>query len=166
MRAMAKPEPKKRQLKYNDFDEMMADVNSLLENGYVSNGNWTLAQACGHISDWMRFPMDGYPNPPFFMKAIFWVMKVTVGPGMKRKILAEGFKGGMPTAPETVPKPDAMSDQDAVAELQTTVDRVKAYNGELIPSPLFGPQDKELHTKVSLLHAEHHFGYLEPKQSP
>jgi hypothetical protein len=158
-----KTEPKKRQLKYQNFDEMMADVNSLLGNGYVSNGNWTLAQACGHVSDWMRFPIDGYPTPPLFMRVIFWIMKVTAGPGMKRKILAEGFKGGLPTAPETVPKPNAMSDRQAVDQLQKTVDRVLAYDGELLPSPLFGKTDKETHIKVSLLHAEHHFGYLEPK---
>lgn len=160
---MAKPEPKKRQLTYNSFDEMMADVNLLLDHGYISNGNWTLAQACGHVADWMRFPLDGYPTPPFFMRVIFWMMKVTVGPGMKKKILAEGFKGGMPTAPETVPKPDALSDQQAVEQLQQTVDRVRAYNGVLLPSPLFGESDKATHEKVSLLHAAHHFGYLEPK---
>lgn len=161
---MAKPEPKKRPLSFNSFEEMMADVHSLIEHGYVSNGNWTLAQTCGHLSDWMRFPLDGFPVPPLPMRIIFWVMKKTVGPGMKRKILAEGFKGGMPTAPETVPQPDAMTDQQAAKLLQETIDRVQAYNGELHPSPFFGPIDHETHVKVSLLHANHHLGYLEPKQ--
>jgi len=97
------------------------------------------------------------------MKVIFWFIRVTIGSGMKRKILSEGFKSGMPTAPQTVPDPDVMSDREAVAQLQRTVDRVMAYDGELLPSPLFGKTDKETHIKVSLLHAEHHFGYLEPK---
>lgn len=159
---MAKPEPKKRDLSFDDFDAMIGEVQSLLNSGYVSHGNWTLAQACGHVSDWMRFPMDGFPTAPLPMRAIFWVMKKTIGPGMKRKIMAEGFKGGMPTAPETVPKSDAMTDSQAVAQLQETVDRVKSFSGELIPSPLFGPMDHETHVKVSLLHAAHHLGYLEP----
>jgi hypothetical protein len=160
---MARPEPKKRQLKYNDFDEMMADVNSLLLDGYISNGNWTLAQACGHVSEWMRFPIDGFPTPPLYLRIIFWFIRVTIGSGMKQKILSDGFADGMPTAPETVPKADAMSDREAVAQLQRTADRVMAYDGELMPSPLFGKMDKQTHIKVSLLHAEHHFSYLEPQ---
>jgi hypothetical protein len=161
---MSKPDEKKRQLKFNDFDEMMAEVRSLQEKGYISNGNWNLSQACGHISDWMRFPLDGFPVPPLPIKAIMWMMKVTVGPGMRRKILSNGFTGGMMTAPETVPKPDAATDQEAADKLQTVIDRVKNFEGELQPSPLFGPMDHETHVKVSLLHAEHHLGYLEPKE--
>ena len=91
-----------------------------MENGYVSNGNWTLGQACSHIADWMRFPLDGFPNPPWPIRAMMWVMKHTVGPGMKRKILAEGFQGGMPTAPETVPAPGDMTDRQGVEKLQET----------------------------------------------
>lgn len=141
----------------------MADVHALQDAGYVSNGNWTLGQACGHLADWVRFPMDGFPKAPLPIKAMMWVMKHTIGPGMKRKIMSEGFKGGMMMVPETVPKPDQMTDQQGVNKLQETVNRVMAYQGELQPSPLFGPMDKETLIKVSLLHAELHLGYLEPK---
>lgn len=160
---MPKPEPKKRQLKFNDFDEMMAEVNMLLEHGYVSQRNWNLSQACGHLSDWIRFPMDGFPVPPLPIKVIMWLMKVTVAPSMARKILANGFSGGMMTAPETVPAPDAATDSEAVKQLQSVVDRAKTFDGELHPSPLFGPTNREKYVKVNLLHAEHHLGYLEPK---
>ena len=69
----------------------------------------------------------------------------------------------MPTAPETVPKPDEMTDGPGADKLQETVRRVVSYDGELNPSPFFGPMDKEMLIKVSLLHAEHHLGSLEPK---
>lgn len=160
---MAKTEPKKRQLKFDNLDEMMAEVRSLNENGYVSNGNWTLGQTCGHIANWMMYPLDGFPVPPLPIRMIFWVMKKTVVPGMKRKILAEGFKGGMMTAPESVPKQDKMSDQQGVDQLKAAVDRVNNHQGEFHASPLFGEMDKPMHIKVTLLHAEHHLGYLEPK---
>ncbi|MCA9229302.1 MAG: DUF1569 domain-containing protein [Planctomycetales bacterium] len=160
---MATNEPKKRQLAFKNYEEMMVEVHALIASGYICNGNWTLSQACGHIADWMRFPIDGFPNPPLLMRMIFWVMKHTVGPGMRRKILAEGFRGGMPTAPDTVPKPDAMTDSEAAELLQQTIDRVKAHEGPFFPSPLFGATDRESLEKVSLLHAAHHLGYLEPK---
>lgn len=82
---------------------------------------------------------------------------------MKRKILAEGFKGGMMTAPETVAKAEEVSDQQGIEKLQEIVDRLKDHNGDLYESPLFGPMDKAMAVKVSLLHAEHHFGYLQAK---
>ncbi len=160
---MAKSEPEKRALKFDNFDAMLAEVETLKNGGYTSNGNWTLGQACGHLADWMRFPMDGFPKPPLPMRAVFWMMKITVAPGMKRKILAEGFKGGLPTAPETVPDAKSFSDEEGIAQLREAVQRLSAWDKELIPSPLFGPMDKEMQTRVSLLHAEHHLGYLEPK---
>lgn len=160
---MAKPEPKKRKLKYANFDEMMADVRSLCDNGYISNGNWNLGQATNHVAEWMRFPMDGFPKPPLPIAMIMWVMKHTVGPGMKRKIFAEGFKGGMMTAPETVIEPDKISDTDGVEKLQQIADRLMAFEGAMASSPLFGKMDQDTAVKISLLHAEHHFGYLEPR---
>ena len=141
----------------------MSEVRSLHDSGYVSNGQWTLGQTCGHVANWMRYPLDGFPKPPLPMRAIFWIMKYTIAPGMKRKILAEGFKSGMPTAPDSVPRQDEMSDQQGVDQLQEVVDRVKSHTGDLNPSPLFGPMDKEMHETVTLLHAEHHLGFLEAK---
>ncbi len=159
---MAKTEPKKRSLKYANFDEMLADVSALASSGYVKNGKWSLAQACGHVAEWMRFPLDGFPKPPLFMRAVFGVMKITgVCRRMAAKINAEGFKGGMPTAPETVPADNA-TDAEGIAKLQKIVDRINQHSGPLHASPLFGEMDMAQHVKVSLLHAEHHFGYLKP----
>jgi len=160
---MAKPEPKKRELSFSSYEDMLAEAQSLLDKGYISHGNWSLAQVCGHLSDWMQFPLDGFPKSPLPMRMIFWVMKKTIGPGMKRKILTNGFKSGIPTAPETVPKPDAMTDQQAVELFRKTVDRRQAYQGELLPSPFFGPLDRETQQRLGLLHAALHLGYLEPK---
>ncbi len=159
---MAKPEPKKRDLTFDQLDDIVVDTRRLL-SGYRRNGNWTLGQTCSHIADWMQFPLDGFPKPPLFMRVMFGIMKYTVAPGMKKKILRDGFKGGMPTAPETVPDADAMPDSQGVEKLEKIIARLKTFQGELHPSPLFGPVDSETHLKVSMLHAAHHLGYLEPE---
>lgn len=159
---MAKPE-KKRQPKYDELDAIIADASMLAERGYEQGGNWNLGQVCSHIADWMQFPIDGFPVPPLPIRMIFWVMKKTVAPGMKRKILAEGFKGGTMTAPDTVAKPDQFSDQQGVEKLREAISRLKAHQGDMHDSPLFGPMDKAMVVKVSLLHAEHHFAYLKAK---
>lgn len=157
---MSKPE--KRKLKFNHFDEMLADARLLYENGYSRRGNWTLGQATGHVALWMTYPLDGFPVAPIPVRMIMWLMKVTVGQSLKRKIFAEGFKPGMMTAPVSVPDAEKVSDQAGIEQLEEAIRRVTEHQGELNPSPLFGPMDKETLIKVSLLHAEHHFGYLEP----
>ena len=159
---MANKPVKKRRPKFVDLNEVLADVE-LLRAGYVSNGNWTLGQSCEHIANWMRYPMDGFPVPPIFLRPIFWVMKITMAERMKSKIMAEGFSPGMPTAPESVPNQDQITDADGIASLKKVIDRANSFSGVLIPSPLFGPMDKETLIKVTLLHAEHHLGFLEPK---
>ena len=160
---MAKKVPPVRQLKYANFEELLADVDSLSKNGYSSHGNWTLGQACGHVADWARFPMEGFPKPPLFMRAIFGTMKITgVAKRMANKILEDGFKPGMPTAPETVPGA-TFTDEEGVAKLHQTIEQLNTFSGQLQVSPLFGQMDMATHIKVSLLHGAHHFGYLEPK---
>ena len=158
---MAKPKIEKRPLKLSNLDEILAEVNRLQSNGYQSKGNWNLAQTCNHLADWMRFPMDGFPVPPAPIRFMMWIMNITVGGRMKRNILANGFSPGMPTAPETAIQAHAMTEQAAIEKLASTIQRVKDHSGDLKPSPLFGPMDKETLIKVSLLHAEHHLGYLE-----
>lgn len=152
----------KRSLKFSSFDEMFSEIDRLAGEGYVSRGNWNLAQTCTHIGNWMRYPVDGFPRPPIFLRPVFWLMKITIGQSMKRKILAEGFKPGVPTAPQSVPEADAASDQVAIDELRSTVDRIVNYSGSLHPSPLFGPMDMDTLKTVTLLHAEHHLGFLWP----
>jgi len=154
-----------REIEYASLSEMLADVESMLANGYVSHGNWSLGQASGHVAEWMSYPIDGFPKPPWFMRAIFGVMKATgMCQRMANKILAEGFKPGMPTAPDTVPDSEC-DDREGVAKLRRVVNQTEQFSGELHLSPLFGKIDMATHVRVSLLHAQHHFGYLKPNQS-
>ena len=160
---MAEDSSNRRDLSFKDVNEMLAEVRSLQSTGYESMGNWNLGQAASHIADWMRYPLDGFPKPPLVLRPIFWFVKVTMASGMKKKILAEGFKPGMPTAPQSVPSADAVSDEQGIAKLQESVDRVMAHDGEFLSSPLFGPTGKDTLIQVTLLHAAHHLGYLKAK---
>lgn len=149
-------EPEKRKLKFADFDGMIAEARSLCENGYTSNGNWNLGQAAFHVSEWARFPLDGFPSPALPGA------EPLVAPEVKRKIFSEGFEGGMATDPGTVAEPDAVSDSDGVDQLEKVANRILAFDGESFPSPFFGKLDREAMVTLVLRHAEHHLGYLEP----
>ena len=148
---MAK-ESDKRELKLSSLDEIVAEATRLRETGYESQGNWNLGQTCSHLAD--------------FLKAIFGMMKMFgFVERMKNDILANGFKAGTPTAPQTVPASDAVSDADGVAKLAEVLERMKTFDGPLQPSPLFGVMNRETWERVSLLHAEHHLAFLVPKQA-
>ena len=51
------------------WDQVSEDVRRLAAHGYTAHGNWNLSQVCGHLNDWMRFPMDGYPKAPILIRA-------------------------------------------------------------------------------------------------
>lgn len=154
----------KRQVNLPILDDIVAEANRLLQSGYESKGNWNLAQTSFHLTEWARFPMDGFPKPSLMLKAIFGLMKlVGYTDKMKKDILANGFSAGTPTAPDTIASPDESEDEQAVKALANVVERMKSYDGPLHASPLFGEMDREMWTKVTLLHCEHHFGFLHPK---
>ena len=151
------------QLRFENLDQVVDYCQILVENGYTAGGKWNLGQTCGHLANWMSYPMDGFPKPPFFTGIMMWWMKITIGRSALKKILAEGFQPDMPTAPDSIPGPSDSSDSDAAVELATTIDRFCAHNGNFVPSPFFGYMDRERLTQLQLRHCEHHLGYLTPK---
>jgi hypothetical protein len=153
----------RRELAFRDLDEVIADAERLQAQGYEKAGNWDLAQVCGHLSEWMRYPVDGYPRAGCFIGTVLWLMKVTVGKKIFRKVLATGtMRSGGPTMKETVPEPGGDTSA-AVNRLKETVQRFKAHAGEYQPSPLFGRLTRDEALKLQLVHCAHHLNFLIPK---
>jgi hypothetical protein len=153
----------RRTLSFASLDEVVADAEDLLAKGYDRTGNWDLAQVCGHLAEWFRYPLDGFPRAPLLLRPVFWLVRSTVGKGMARKMLAGGtMKTGMPTVPQSVPAPGG-EDAAAVAKLREVIARWKAHPGPLHPSPLFGDMTRDGWTKGHLIHCAHHLSFLVPK---
>ena len=152
----------RRKLSFASFDEVVADAENLLAKGYERAGNWDLAQVVGHVAEWMRYPVEGFPKPPIFIRPMLWLMKVTAGKRMRDRILAEGFAPGGHTMPQTVPPPGG-EPAEAVAKLKSAVAGWKSHTGEVHPSPLFGAMTKETALQLQLKHAAHHLSFLIPK---
>ena len=156
-----------RQLKFETLDQVNDETQRLLNSGYTAVGHWNLAQVCGHLSDWMRFPMDGFPTPGLPIRVVLWLMKVTVGRRQLKKVLADGFSAGLPTMPDTVKSPDAETDEQAVQKLADVIDRIQSHNGAFHPSPLYGHMTREDLVRLQLAHCAHHLSFLQPNdESP
>jgi hypothetical protein len=154
----------RRELKFDQLEEIYQDAERLLEGGYASVGDWNLAQVCGHVQQWMSFPMDGFPKPGFPINGMMWVMKILVGRSMLKKVLAEGkMKAKAPTMPSTVPSADG-DDAVAVQRLRETVERLIGWKDDYYASPLFGPMDRETVVRLQLIHAAHHLSFLIPNE--
>ncbi|WP_020468557.1 DUF1569 domain-containing protein [Zavarzinella formosa] len=157
--------PQRRPLEFQSLDEMLVDVENLHHYGYRPVGKWNLTQVTGHLGEWMRYPMDGFPRMPPPVRAMMWVLRNTIGKQAKRKILTtKTFAMGGPTIKESVPVPDG-DEQEAISRFRDVVGRMKAYEGVLIPSPLFGPLTRDEWVGLSLIHAAHHLSFLLPKTS-
>jgi len=157
--------PQRRKLVFNNLDEVVRDTDRLLAGGYEKAGNWDLAQVCDHLADWMRFPVDGFPKPPAPIRGMLWLVRKTVGRKKLLQYLADKtFPAGKPTMPQTVHAAGGDA-RAAVENLRQSVERLKAYAGPIVPSPLFGPMTKDEAVGMQLVHAAHHLSFLIPKQA-
>lgn len=152
----------RRNLSFASLDDVVADAENLLARGYDRAGNWDLAQVAGHLAEWLRFPVEGFPKMPLVLRPVAWLIRTTSGRRMREKILAEGFPAGGRTVPSTVPAAggDAAA---AVAKLRESGRRLKEHTGPVVPSPLFGAMTKDEAVRLQLKHCEHHLSFLVPK---
>ncbi|VTT97661.1 Uncharacterized protein OS=Leptonema illini DSM 21528 GN=Lepil_0134 PE=4 SV=1: DUF1569 [Gemmataceae bacterium] len=152
----------RRKLSFASLDEVVAEAENLLARGYDRAGNWDLAQVAGHLANWLSYPVEGFPKVPLVLRPVVWLVRTTAGKRMRDGVLANGFAPGTRTVPETVPAAggDAAA---AVARLREAVERLKAHAGPIVPSPLFGPMDKDTAVRLQLRHCEHHLGFLTAK---
>lgn len=156
--------PARRELAFKDLDEVIADIENLRAKGYDKAGKWNLAQICGHVSEWMRFAIDGYPPNGCVIGSILWMMKVTLGKKVLRNtIRTNKMPAGGPTNPSTVAPADS-DETAAIEKLKGVIARFRAHTGEYHPSPLYGSWTRDECLKLNLVHAAHHLSFLVPKQ--
>jgi hypothetical protein len=138
------------------------DAEALAAGGYERAGNWGLAQVCGHLAAWLRYPVDGFPRASLPIRIALWVVRNTAGRRMLRRILAQrSMAGGQPTLPESVP-PVGGEEAVAVEQLRQAVARFQGHPGPFHPSLLFGALDRATWAQLQLIHCAHHLSFLVP----
>lgn len=154
----------RRKLDLNDLDNVVRDAESLLASGYERAGSWDLAQVCGHVGDWMSYPMDGFPTPPLPIRAMLGMMRVTIGKRKLRQMIeTRSMPDNNPTLRETIPASGG-DEAAAVRRLREVSERLRDHPGPFYPSPLFGELDHESLVTLNVIHATHHLNFLAPKE--
>ena len=153
----------RRNIRLSTLEAVKTDLRNLLSEGYTKTGEWDLSQMANHLSDWISFPMDGFPKMPFIIKIFIGIMRVTQGKSLYKKfILNQRMTIGQPTLPQTVYKPDSDATVQSVERLATLIDRLVAHRGPIHPSPIFGKLDYDEVVTLQLAHCAHHLSFLIP----
>jgi hypothetical protein len=146
---------KRRPLRFQTFDEVIADLDRLRSVGYRKAGNWSLGQICNHLAIVFRGSLDGFPGAkaPWYLRlvapvATWWTLT---------------FKS-MPTGVR-IPRelePQAGDEASEVEEFKRVLRRFEGHKGPLHPSPFGGACDYETWRKIHLIHCAHHLSFLHP----
>ena len=160
----------RREIQFDNLDQVVADARMLQQEGYQAIGNWQLSQCCEHLADWMEFPVKGFPKKSIVMRSILWVVKKLMGgpKGLKKMLDANEMKSGMPTDPLTqhaLPEnPNQQElDQAAIERLESVVQQFKDYQGPIHASPIYGEMDKATAEHLQRIHCALHLSFLKPK---
>ncbi len=155
----------RRELEFKSWDQVIEDLNRLATSGYVAAGKWNLEQMAKHLNDWISFPVLGFPKLPLAMRCVAAILRKTIGPRKFKQMLAEGkMPAGNPTFNSTV-YPTTESDKQAIEQLVESIERFRSYQGEVHPSPIFGPMDKRAAEQLQFIHFAHHLSFLVPNDS-
>ncbi|MFO0850600.1 MAG: DUF1569 domain-containing protein [Gemmataceae bacterium] len=152
----------RRHLTFATLDDAVRDAERLQAVGYEKAGAWNLAQVCGHLTDWLTYPVSGFPKAPLPIRLVLWAVSKTMGRGMLEKYLRDGMPAGKPTMPQSV-HPAGGDVTGAISRLREAAERFEAHDGDYLPSPLFGPLTRDEARRVQLAHCAHHLSFLVPK---
>jgi hypothetical protein len=144
----------RRTVRFHNYEDVLADADTLLAKGYERAGTWGLGQICHHLAAAMEKSLDGFPS------LLPWPVRLVARGFVLKKVLRhEPFRRTI-AAPAYLLPPDSTDDPSGLERLRVAISRLKGHPGEMQPSPVFGRLSSEEWREVHLWHCEHHFGFL------
>lgn len=154
--------PGRRKLRFESFDDVLADVERLYAGPVRTLGNWSLPQICDHLAAALNGAIDGLPlRSPWYLRLI--------APLIKRRFLTRpmpsGFKIPNQSAIQQVLVPRDDVDADAALErLRVAVARIQSET-DRAPNVVFGRLTREEADQFHLRHAEMHLSFAAPAET-
>lgn len=149
----------RRDLSFQNLDEVLADVDRLASGEVRTTGNHTFSQILNHlaISQDVSAGRVQPPPPPFFMKLMMPLMKRMV---FSSKPLKPGIK--LPAAGESFFWPDKDFDlAESVKYFRESVEYMNS-NGPLEKHPYFGKVSPAESIQLDCRHAALHLSFVHP----
>ncbi len=149
----------RRKLRFESYDDLIADATSLASNGYQKLGNWELAQMLDHLTKLHIGSLEGgVPDGPLPFRILAqWLFKST--------FLNKGLPAGAspPDALVAIVGPsDDVETEEALQRFIESCERLKS-NPHREKHPFLGNLSREDWDKFHFRHAELHLSFLLPE---
>ncbi len=151
----------RRKLRFDDWKDVISDVEVLKTNGYdrAKRGNLSLGQICNHLAVVMEGALDGFPSAmPWAVRTLlrfFFLQSM-----MQHKQVGLRFPSP-PFARQTAP----VDDEKGIERLRTAAARFDAPSATYVMHMAFGNLTPEQWKHQQLWHCEHHLSYLVPREA-
>ena len=144
----------RRSVRYRNYDDLLADVESLAGKPIRTLGNWTQPQIYKHLAMSLDSCIDGagfaLPAP------MRWIMSLLMKKKFVHGVLPSGYK-----APASFVPSEQTGLEEALGELRRAIQRVKSDKTRAI-HPAFGTISADEWDQFNLRHSEMHMSFLQP----
>ena len=151
----------RRKLRFDDWDDVIADAELLRERGYdhASHGTLSLGQITSHLATVLSGAVDGSP------KLYPWPMRVMVRFLFLKKMLRHEPSSVRVKSPQSLTPPEQCEDDVGIERLREEIERFRNHEGDYQPHVIFGKLSRDEWKHQQLWHCEHHLSFLLPKVS-
>jgi hypothetical protein len=149
----------KRPLRFENFDQAIAEIERLRDGGYTPSGKWNLSQIGEHLTATMRIGLDGDSKP------LPWLLRATVLRGLMEAMIFFRYMPSGAKAPQEIQPAHRDADDPAVIETcLATLREARDFSGPLPEYPICTGMTLEKWRTLMLVHAAHHLAYLRPQE--
>ncbi|WP_165251143.1 DUF1569 domain-containing protein [Paludisphaera soli] len=149
--------PGRRELHFQHFDEISADLDRLLK-GHDSVGGWSLGQILDHLATVTRRTLEAPADSPQAKD-----LSLRVSDAQRDQVFATGkLPEGIPL-PGTLGAPEDCDPSEAADRLRAALADFEASPGPAAPHRLFGPLSKDQWRRLIGIHCAHHLSFAIPR---
>ncbi len=149
----------RREVRYESFDDLLADAERLVSGGAHMQGNWSLGQIFAHLATAFNSSIDGFSfRAPWYIRFVArWFMK--------GRFLNKGLPAGYQIPDKH--KKDFVADEgidtvEAFDSLKRAVERQRVES-KRVPHPVLGKLNLDEWERFHLRHAELHMSFAVPE---
>jgi hypothetical protein len=145
----------RRRVRYESFDELLADAQRAVHGKAETTGKWSLGRILEHLAIGNEKSIDGFgflaPLP----------IRMFAGTFLKKRLLTRGLKPGfrLPKRAEQILVPEEIDPSAALDHLRRSVERLQTET-KRSPHPFLGRMKVDESNRMNLRHAELHMSFV------
>ena len=148
----------RRFVRYESFDELLADAERLATIPTRTLGNWSVGQIYKHLAKASDVMIDGAPMAA--PVPIQWILSLFLKKRMLASTLSPGFR--LPKKAAAL-LPNATSTEDGLELLRVATARIKQTDRRAPLHPAFGKCSADEWNAWHLRHSEMHMSFIIPE---